>query len=52
MVAGGRWRGNIVNVYTEPWCEANQVGAAILHSSAEGRPLYESLGFSTTNEMR
>lgn len=69
MVAGGRWRGNIVNVYTEPgyrrqglaralmqvaldWCEANQVGAVILHSSAEGRSLYESLGFTPTNEMR
>jgi ribosomal protein S18 acetylase RimI-like enzyme len=61
MVAGGRWRGNIVNVYTEPgyrrqgmldWCSANQVGAVILHSSADGHRLYESLGFTTTNEMR
>lgn len=69
MVAGGRWRGNIVNVYTEPayrrqgmarslmrvaldWCQANEVGAVILHSSAEGHPLYESLGFTATNEMR
>jgi GNAT superfamily N-acetyltransferase len=69
MIAGGRWRGNIVNVYTEPgyrrqgmaralmqvaldWCAANEVGAVILHSSEEGRPLYESLGFAPTNEMR
>jgi GNAT superfamily N-acetyltransferase len=69
MVAGGRCRGNILNVYTEPpqrrrgmarvlmeiaveWCAANQVGAVILHSSSEGRALYESLGFEPTNEMR
>jgi GNAT superfamily N-acetyltransferase len=69
VVASGQWRGNIVNVYTEPghrrrgmaralmqvaleWCAANQVGAVILHSSEEGRPLYESLGFQATNEMR
>ncbi len=69
LVAGGRWRGNILNVYTEPahrrrglaralmqvaldWCEANEVGAVILHASPEGRPLYESLGFTSTNEMR
>jgi len=69
MVAGGRWRGNIVNVYTESgyrrqgmaralmqvaldWCAANEVGAVILHSSKEGRQLYESLGFTPTNEMR
>jgi GNAT superfamily N-acetyltransferase len=66
---GGRWRGNILNVYTEPahrrrgmaralmkigleWCTANQVGAVILHASPEGRELYESLGFTPTNEMR
>jgi GNAT superfamily N-acetyltransferase len=69
MVAGGRWRGNILNVYTEPahrrrgmarvlmevaleWCAANQIDAVILHASAEGRSLYESLGFTPTNEMR
>ena len=67
--AGGRWRGNILNVYTEPahrrrgmaralmkialeWCAANQVGSVILHASPEGRGLYESLGFTPTNEMR
>jgi predicted GNAT family N-acyltransferase len=34
------------------WCAANQVDAVILHASAEGRRLYESLGFEPTNEMR
>jgi GNAT superfamily N-acetyltransferase len=69
MVGSGRWRGNILNVYTEPahrrqgmaralmqvaleWCAANQVDVVILHSSDEGRALYESLGFAPTNEMR
>jgi GNAT superfamily N-acetyltransferase len=69
MVAAGEWRGNIVNVYTEPahrrggmaralmqfalhWCAANRVEAVILHASPDGRALYESLGFSPTNEMR
>jgi GNAT superfamily N-acetyltransferase len=69
MVGAGPWRGNILNVYTEPahrrrgmaralmqialdWCAANQVGAVILHSSPEGRALYESFGFAPTNEMR
>ena len=69
MVASGPWRGNIVNVYTEPahrrqgmaralmqiaieWCGANQLDIVILHSSDEGRGLYESLGFEPTNEMR
>ena len=67
--AGSRWRGNILNVYTEPahrrrglartlmkialeWCTANRVGAVILHASPEGQRLYESLGFTPTNEMR
>jgi GNAT superfamily N-acetyltransferase len=34
------------------WCRANEVRAVILHSSDEGRPLYESMGFEPTNEMR
>lgn len=34
------------------WCRANTVDTVILHASAEGRALYESLGFKTTNEMR
>jgi|HubBroStandDraft_6_1064221.scaffolds.fasta_scaffold01980_7 ribosomal protein S18 acetylase RimI-like enzyme len=69
MIGGGRWRGNIVNVYTEReyrrrgiarelmkaamgWCEKNEVETVVLHASAEGRALYESLGFEGTNEMR
>lgn len=28
------------------------VGGLVLHASAEGRPLYEGLGFVPTNEMR
>jgi GNAT superfamily N-acetyltransferase len=34
------------------WCRANGIRAVILHASAEGRGLYESLGFQATNEMR
>ena len=34
------------------WCRANKVQAVILHSSEEGRHLYESMGFAPTNEMR
>jgi GNAT superfamily N-acetyltransferase len=34
------------------WCRDNGVRAVILHSSDEGRRLYESLGFESTNEMR
>ena len=70
MIGDGRWRGNIVNVYTErefrrrglarelrkvvmEWCEKNEdVGAVVLHASAQGKALYESLGFAGTNEMR
>lgn len=34
------------------WCRANGIRAVILHSSDAGRPLYESMGFTRTNEMR
>ena len=34
------------------WCRENRVRAVILHASAEGRGLYQSLGFKPTNEMR
>jgi hypothetical protein len=34
------------------WCRENGVDTIILHASAEGRSLYESLGFQATNEMR
>lgn len=69
MLGPGRWRANILNVYTRPesrrnglarrlveksleWCRANGVSTVILHSSVDGRSLYESLGFKPTNEMR
>jgi GNAT superfamily N-acetyltransferase len=34
------------------WCRDNGIRALILHASPDGRPLYESLGFKSTNEMR
>jgi GNAT superfamily N-acetyltransferase len=34
------------------WCGGNGIAAVILHASADGRALYESLGFQATNEMR
>lgn len=34
------------------WCRANGIRAVILHSSEDGRPLYQELGFRPTNEMR
>lgn len=34
------------------WCRERRVARISLHASAEGRPLYESLGFENTNEMR
>jgi GNAT superfamily N-acetyltransferase len=34
------------------WCERERMAKIILHASPDGRPLYESLGFVQTNEMR
>jgi GNAT superfamily N-acetyltransferase len=34
------------------WCKANGIDVVILHASAEGRALYERLGFQAGNEMR
>ena len=34
------------------WCRANGFRNVSLHASQEGRPLYESMGFKPTNEMR
>ena len=34
------------------WCRAQGLRTVFLHASAYGRPLYESLGFESTNEMR
>jgi GNAT superfamily N-acetyltransferase len=33
------------------WCGANGIDHVVLHSSKDGRRLYESLGFVPTNEM-
>ena len=34
------------------WCTANRIETVVLHASDEGEPLYASLGFMPTNEMR
>jgi GNAT superfamily N-acetyltransferase len=34
------------------WCRVEGFGSVLLHASDEGRPLYESMGFKPTNEMR
>ena len=34
------------------WCDAEGVQRVSLHASDDGRGLYESLGFESTNEMR
>ena len=34
------------------WCRAQPMTTIYLHASDEGRALYESLGFTPTNEMR
>lgn len=34
------------------WCRANGITRITLHAAPAGRPLYESLGFTATNEMR
>ncbi|HEY6357827.1 MAG TPA: GNAT family N-acetyltransferase [Vicinamibacterales bacterium] len=34
------------------WARTNRVDSLILHATPSGRPLYESLGFESTNEMR
>ena len=34
------------------WCRERGFRSVVLHASDEGRPLYESLGFEQTSEMR
>ena len=34
------------------WCRQEGIAMATLNASDEGRPLYESLGFRATNDMR
>lgn len=34
------------------WCRSEGFATVSLHASQQGRPLYESLGFQPTNEMR
>jgi GNAT superfamily N-acetyltransferase len=34
------------------WLPGTDVVRLVLHASDEGRPLYESIGFVPTNEMR
>jgi|SRR5579863_20556 len=34
------------------WCQQEKFAAVYLHASEDGRHLYESLGFETTNEMK
>jgi GNAT superfamily N-acetyltransferase len=34
------------------WCRRNNFAGVTLHASADGRQLYESLGFEPSNEMR
>ena len=34
------------------YCRAHDIPTAVLHASDAGRPIYESIGFTQTNEMR
>jgi GNAT superfamily N-acetyltransferase len=34
------------------WARERRIGSIVLHASAEGRALYEKIGFVATNEMR
>jgi GNAT superfamily N-acetyltransferase len=34
------------------WCRSRAIDVLVLHASPEARPLYESMGFGGTNEMR
>jgi GNAT superfamily N-acetyltransferase len=49
------WRrsglGELVMYTIIEWARANGVVSLVLHASSMGRPLYERLGFTPTNEM-
>lgn len=50
---GYRWRGiarKLMKIMVG-WCHDEGFGSVLLHASEDGRPLYESLGFTLTNEM-
>ncbi|HLW89517.1 MAG TPA: GNAT family N-acetyltransferase [Terriglobales bacterium] len=34
------------------WCREQNLASVFLHASKDGRPLYDSLGFESTNEMK
>jgi GNAT superfamily N-acetyltransferase len=34
------------------WCRGQGFGSVFLHASEAGRPLYQSMGFQTTSELR
>ena len=34
------------------WCQMENFASVFLHASKDGRPLYDSLGFESTNEMK
>jgi GNAT superfamily N-acetyltransferase len=34
------------------WCAAHDIHTISMHASPEGRPIYEALGFGSTNELR
>ncbi len=34
------------------WCREHEYERVVLHASTQGRPLYESLGFEPSSEMR
>jgi GNAT superfamily N-acetyltransferase len=34
------------------WCREHNYDRVVLHASTQGKPLYESLGFESTTEMR
>lgn len=34
------------------WCRQEGFSSVCLHASAQGRPIYEAMGFKPTNEMR